>query len=64
MKLGAEGLSVSWEGLRLTKSGAAADLTISEGGVAVKYNVYLLNDIRLEFRSTDRKPRRSLRPGF
>jgi hypothetical protein len=54
MKLGAEGLSVSWEGLRLTKSGAAADLTISVGGAAVKYNVYLLNDIRLEFRSTDR----------
>jgi hypothetical protein len=29
-------------------------LTISETGVAVKYNVYLQNDIRLQFRSTDR----------
>ena len=37
-----------------TGSGAAADLTISVAGVAVKYNVYLLNDIRLEFNSTDR----------
>ena len=54
VELGAEGLSVSWEGLRLTKSGVAADLTISEGGIAVKYNVYLLNDIRLEFQSSDR----------
>jgi hypothetical protein len=54
VKLGAEGLDIRWEGLRLTKSGVAADLTLSEGGVAVKYNVYLLNDIRLEFRSTDR----------
>jgi hypothetical protein len=41
--------------IRLTEGGyVAADLIISEGGVAVKYNVYLLNDIRLEFRSTDR----------
>jgi len=41
--------------IRLTEGGVvAADLTISVGGVAVKYNVYLLNDIRLEFRSTDR----------
>jgi hypothetical protein len=41
--------------IRLTEVGVvAADLTLSEGGVAVKYNVYLLNDIRLEFRSTDR----------
>jgi hypothetical protein len=37
-------------------SGAAADLIISEGGVAVKYNVYLRDqhDITLEFASTDR----------
>jgi hypothetical protein len=53
VELGAEGLSVSWEGLRLTKNGAAADLTISEGGVAVKYNVYLRGAIELEFRSTN-----------
>jgi hypothetical protein len=56
MKLGAEGLNVSWEGPRRTKKGhVAADLTISEGGIAVKYNVYLRGDaIELEFRSTDR----------
>jgi len=53
VELGAEGLSVSWEGLRLTKNGAAADLTISEGGVAVKYNVYLRGAIELEFQSTN-----------
>jgi hypothetical protein len=29
-------------------------LTIWETGVTVKYNVYLQNDIRLQFRSTDR----------
>jgi len=54
-RLGAEGLSVSWEGLRLTKSGvAAADLTISKGDVAIKYNVYLSeNAIELQFNSTD-----------
>jgi len=55
VRLEAEGLSVSWEGLRQTKNGAAADLTISEGGVAVKYNIYLREaDILLEFHSTDR----------
>jgi len=55
VKLGAEGLSVSWEGLRLTKSGAAAaDLTISEAGIAVKYKVYLSDKIELQFRSADR----------
>jgi len=55
VRLGAEGLSVSWEGLRLTKSGIAADLTVSDGGVAVKYNVYLLrNAVELHFASTDR----------
>jgi len=37
VKLGAEGLNVSWEGLRRTDKGlVAADLIISEGGVAVK----------------------------
>ncbi len=55
VKLGAEGLSVSWEGLRRTEKGhVAADLTISEGVVAMKYNVYLRNDILLEFTSTNR----------
>jgi hypothetical protein len=43
-------------GIRLTKGGlVAADLTISEGGVEVKYNVYLRrDDILLQFISTDR----------
>jgi hypothetical protein len=56
VELGAEGLDVSWEGLRLTKSGlVAADLIISEGDVEIKYNVYLCeNAIELEFESTDR----------
>jgi hypothetical protein len=56
VKLGAEGLNVRWEGLRKTDKGlVAADLIISEGGVAVKYNTYLLKDvILLQFRSTDR----------
>jgi hypothetical protein len=41
--------------IRLTKSGVAADLTLSEAGVAVKYNVYLRDDaIVLDFASTDR----------
>ncbi len=54
--LGAEGLNVSWEGLKRTEDGlVAADLIISVGGVAVKYNVYLRGDaIELELRSTDR----------
>jgi hypothetical protein len=56
VKLGAEGLGVSWEGLRRTDRGLfAADLTISEGNAAVKYNVYLREtDILLRFRSADR----------
>jgi Fe2+ transport system protein FeoA len=55
VKLGAEGLDIRCEGLRQTKSGVAADLTISEAGIAVKYNVYLRkDDIRLQFQSTDR----------
>ena len=41
--------------IRQTKRGlVAADLTISEGDVAVKYNVYQRRDILLQFRSTDR----------
>jgi hypothetical protein len=57
MELGAERLSVSWEGLRKrTEDGpVAADLTISEGNVAIKYNVYLReNAMELQFQSTDR----------
>ena len=55
VKLGAEGLNIRWEGLRRTRGGAAADLTISEGDTAVKYNVYLRkNAIVLEFSSADR----------
>ncbi|MDT7869076.1 MAG: PaRep2b protein [Thermoproteus sp.] len=43
------------DGIRRTKRGlVAADLTISEGGVEVKYNAYLRNDILLQFVSTDR----------
>jgi len=41
--------------IRLTEGGnVAADLTISEGSVAVKYTVYLRKYILLEFQSTDR----------
>ncbi len=57
VKLGAEGgLDIRWEGLRLTEKGlVAADLTMSGGGAAVKYNVYLReHDILLEFQSADR----------
>jgi hypothetical protein len=56
VELGAKGLDIRWEGLRRTSSGrVAADLTISEGGVAVKYNVYLRGDaVELQFHSTDR----------
>jgi hypothetical protein len=57
VKLGAEGLNVSWERLRRrTEDGlVAADLTISVGGAAVKYNVYLRGDaIGLQFGSTNR----------
>jgi hypothetical protein len=43
------------DGIRLTEGGrVAADLTISEGGVEVRYNVYLRrDDILLRFVSTD-----------
>jgi len=57
VELGAEGaLNIRWEGLRETEGGrVAADLTISEGGVDVKYNIYLReDDILLQFRSADR----------
>ncbi len=49
-------VEVRLDNIRRTKKGhVAADLTISEGGVAVKYNVYLSeNAIELQFRSTDR----------
>jgi hypothetical protein len=42
--------------IRLTKKGrVAADLIISEAGIAVKYNIYLReNAIELQFRSSDR----------
>jgi len=54
--LGAKGaLNIGWRGLRRTKSGIAADLIISEGGVEVKFNAYLRkDDILLQFQSTDR----------
>jgi len=55
MKLAAAGLNVSWEGLRRTPSGlVAADLTISVGGVAVKYSVYLRDKVELQFQLSDR----------
>jgi len=56
VELAAEGLDIRWEGLRRTEGGlVAADLTISVGGAAVKYNIYLLKDtIVLLFCSADR----------
>ncbi len=54
VELGAEGLNIRWEGLREIEGGAAADLIISEGDTAVKYNVYLRDKIELYFESTDR----------
>jgi hypothetical protein len=54
MKLAAEGLNIRWEGLRRTEGGAAADLIISEGDTAVKYNVYLRDRVELYFESKDR----------
>jgi hypothetical protein len=48
-------VEVRFDNIRRTKSGVAADLTISEGGVEVKYNVYLRGDaVVLQFQSTDR----------
>jgi hypothetical protein len=41
-------------GIRRTKGGrVAADLTISEGDIKVKYNVYLQDKVELRFRSKD-----------
>jgi len=57
VELGAKGaLNIRWEGLRRrTEDGpVAADLTISEGGVEVKYDVYLQNKVELRFRSSNR----------
>jgi hypothetical protein len=55
VELGAEGLSVSWEGLRRAEGNrVAADLIISEANIAVKYNIYLHNKVELEFQSSDR----------
>jgi hypothetical protein len=43
------------DNIRLTDGGnVAADLIISGGGIAVKYNVYLRDKIKLHFKSTDR----------
>jgi hypothetical protein len=48
-------VEVRVDNIRRTKGRVAADLTISEGDVAVKYNVYLRkDDILLLFASTDR----------
>jgi len=49
-------VEVLFNNIRLTDKGrVAAGLIISEGGVSVKYNVYLSeNAIELQFRSTDR----------
>jgi hypothetical protein len=49
-------VEVRVDNIRRTESGyVAADLTISEAGVAVKYNVYLRDRaIELKFQSTDR----------
>jgi hypothetical protein len=56
VKLAAEGLDIRWEGLRRRTEGGpvAADLIISVGGAAVKYNVYLYDKVELQFASTDR----------
>jgi len=43
------------DNIRLTEKGrVAADLTLSEAGIDVKYNVYLSDRIELELQSTDR----------
>jgi len=57
VELGAkEALNIRWEEPRQTKGRrVASDLTISEGDVDVKYNVYLRkDDILLRFQSSDR----------
>ena len=49
-------VAVIADGVRLTPSGrVAADLTISEGGAGVKYNVYLKGKVALQFLSADRE---------
>jgi hypothetical protein len=54
VELAAMGLDIRWEGLRRTGKGrVAADLTILVSGMAVKYNVYLSNEVKLQFNSTD-----------
>jgi hypothetical protein len=48
-------VEVRLDNIRLTDKGhVAADLIISEAGVAVKYNVYLRDKIELKFASSDR----------
>jgi hypothetical protein len=48
-------VEVQVDNIRLTEGGnVAADLIISEAGVAVKYNVYLRNMVELRFQSADR----------
>jgi hypothetical protein len=49
-------MEVRFGNIRPTKKGhVVADLTLSEAGVAVKYNIYLHeHDVSLEFESTDR----------
>jgi hypothetical protein len=54
MPAGSAGLSVSWEGLRRTRGGRAADLIISKNGAGVKYNVYLRGEVVLHFTSANR----------
>jgi len=48
-------VEVQVDNIRLTEGGnVAADLIISEAGVAVKYNVYLRSMVELRFQSADR----------
>jgi len=48
-------VEVRFGNIRRTKRNVAADLTLSEAGVAVKYNVYLReNKVELQFQSTNR----------
>ncbi len=48
-------VEVRFGNIRLTRCGAAADLTLSEANIAIKYNVYLRDEaIELEFQSTGR----------
>jgi uncharacterized protein YkuJ len=48
-------VEVRFGNIRRTKRNVAADLTISEAGITVKYNVYLReNKVELQFQSTNR----------